>query len=366
MKIGIITFQRAHNFGAQMQMYALYTFLKNQGHDVWILDYHCSAVEDGYAQKNPLKPFRRFVRKNILVGAIDFIKSFNSYVRGYQKKKVESFDSFLYDNFQLTKRFEYPEDMPTDFDVLIIGSDQVWNYKITGGRYEPFFLDNGNDDEALPRRIAYAPSCEKYAFAQLQNDKDYLKHIFSKFHWISVREKALGDFLTETINIKADTVLDPTLLLSREDYLKIAIKPKKEHYLCVYRVSASKKLQKVAKQIAKEKGLEIVEIYASTIAKDKAEAYGPREILGYLCYADVIVTSSFHGTAFSIINRKDFYSVYNKSSVRVANILKSIGLENRMITAEYQYGAFASVTFNEKCIINHLEHSKTLLLTALQ
>lgn len=365
MKIGIITFQRAHNFGAQMQMYALYTFLKNHGHDVWILDYHCRAVEDGYAQNNPLKPFKRFVRKNLLVGAIDFIKSLYSYVRGYQKKKIESFESFLYDNFQLTKRFERPKDMPTDFDVLITGSDQVWNYKITNGRHKPFFLDNGKDDEAFPRRISYAPSCEKYAFTQLQNDEDYLKYVLSKFHWVSVREKALGDFLSETINIKADTVLDPTLLLSREDYLKISIKPKKEHYLCVYRVSASKALQKVAKQIAKERRLEIVEICASIIAKKKVEAYGPREILGYLYYADVIVTSSFHGTSFSIINRKDFYSIYEKPSIRVSNLLGKLGLESRMQTTQHPYKSFSHILFNEEQIEKELNISKLALINSI-
>ena len=97
MKIGITTFQRAHNFGAQMQMYALYNFLRSHGHDVWILDYHCAPVEDVYIDQKYYRNIRRYLRKNILYGIKLLFGDIRSLVCGYQKKKINRFINFTLD-----------------------------------------------------------------------------------------------------------------------------------------------------------------------------------------------------------------------------------------------------------------------------
>lgn len=365
MKIGITTFQRAHNFGAQMQMYALYNFLRSHGHDVWILDYHCAPVEDVYIDQKYYRNIRRYLRKNILYGIKLLLLDIRSLVCGYQKKKINRFINFTHENFQLTKRFEDNQNMPTDFDVLITGSDQLWNYQITKGRKEVYFLDNSVEFKIPPIRIAYAVSVEKKYFQNLIDDIEYVKKVLGNFSWVSVREKSLEEMLYKQMGVYADTVVDPSLFLSREDCLKIAIKPKETNYICVYRVNPTTYLNRLAKKIAKEKGLKVVYVNAATIAMNKADSYGPREIIGYICYADVVLTSSFHGTAFSVINKKNFYSAYDGESSRVQGLLEIIGLNNRFLSSYRDYHTFSEVEFKEEKLESYIKHSKKLLLNEI-
>lgn len=365
MKIGITTFQKAHNFGAQMQMYALYNFLRSKEHDVWILDYHCPPVEDPYVSMTFYKNIRRYLRKNIFYGIKLLFNDIRSLVCGYQKKKINRFINFTLENFQLTKRFDDNHDMPMDFDILITGSDQLWNYQITKGRRQVYFLDNSSEMKLPPARIAYAVSVEKNSFQHLLDDKDYVKKVLRQFSWVSVREKALADILRNQLDIIADTVIDPSLFLSKKDCMKIAIKPKENNFLCVYRVNHTSYLTRLAKSIAKERGLKIVYINAATIALDKAGSYGPREILGFICYADLILTSSFHGTAFSIINKKNFYSAYDGESSRVQNLLNILGLDNRFLSSYNDYSGFENVIYNEEKLCSYTRQSQELLLDAI-
>ena len=362
MKIGITTFQRAHNFGAQMQMYALYTFLKKQGHDVWILDYYCSPVEHSYLQESFY--WRRYISKNPFRGICRFFKELYGHFT-YQRRKVNSFLGFLMDNFKLTERFDRAECLPVDFDVMITGSDQLWNYHITHGRKEVYFLDNKQNTENMPRRISYAVSVEKDNFHELVEDIDYINKMLSSFNWVSVREQPLAELLRTRIGVNADVAVDPSLFMKVEDCLKIAVKPKEEHFLCVYRVSHTSYLEKLSKKISKERGLKIVRVYASERAVSKAESYGPREILGFLCYSDAVLTSSFHGTVFSIINKKDFYSAYDFKSVRVYSLLKTLGLTDRMLKSFNDYQNFEKIDYNKVNFESLVVESQSMLLKYL-
>lgn len=366
MKIGITTFHRAHNFGAQMQMYALYNFLKKHGNDVWIFDYHCPPVEDSYMELNLFCHPRRFLTKSIYSCFVLFLKCLRASIMGYQRMKCQRFSDFLTNNFQLTRRFDKAEDLPVDFDVLITGSDQLWSYYITEGRREVYFLDNKSSLAKMPRKVAYAVSVEKSHYKELIEDKDYVRKALNSFHWVSVRERALADMLGNEIGIKADVVLDPSLFLTREDCLKIAIKPQVNHYLCVYRVDHTSYLPKLAKRIAKEKNLKIVYINAALKAYNKSECYGPCEILGYICYADAVLTSSFHGTAFSIINHKDFYSAYDVPTERVQNLLKVLGLQNRFLVKLDDYRGFEEVLYDDVVLNEYVSASQDSLLDSLK
>ena len=366
MKIGITTFQRAHNFGAQMQMYALAHFLEGEGFDVSILDYHNPWVEDQYLNIKYFHPYKKFFFKRIYPGVVLFFRCILTWILGYQKIKIERFNQFLIENFKLTPRFRKPNEIPEEFDVLITGSDQVWNYFITHGRCEVYFLDNQSYFGLPSKKISYAVSVEGTHFQELIQDAEYVKYALKKFYWISVREKALSNLLEEKFNIQTDAVVDPSLFLTKEECLKLAVKPKEEKFLCVYRIEHTSYILKLAKRIAKERGLKIVNVYAANMAKSKSESYGPREILGYICYADVVVTSSFHGTAFSIINRKDFYAAYDGPSVRVQNLLSLLDLHNRFLTKLEDYTSFSKITFNDELLQEQIQESKEKLIRAIQ
>lgn len=354
MKIGITTFHKAHNFGAQMQMYALYNFLRDKGHEVWILDYYCPPVEDIYCKK--LRGFRAYFNRYIFSGILLLIKDVIGNLH-YQKIKTRAYNDFLKNNFMLTARFKDPENMPIDFDYLITGSDQVWGYHITKGRRETYFLDNKQNKDVYPNRISYAASSELISYAQLEADAEYIGKTLTQFKGVSVREESLAKLIYRISRITAETVLDPTFLLSKEEYLKIAVNPNRKNYLCVYQVSASKNLKKIANFISKERNLDIIYVEASQVANSKSQSYGPKEVLGLLMYADVIVTSSFHGTAFSIINRKDFYSVFDSNSLRVQNLLRKFQLESRLILNIEDYSAFDAVAYDENLINDEINKS---------
>ena len=189
--------------------------------------------------------------------------------------------------------------------------------------------------------------------------------MIGNFYWVSVRENSLEEMLHQQMGISADTVVDPSLFLSREDCLKIAIKPKETNYICVYRVNHTSYLNRLAKKIAKEKGLKVVYVNAATIAMSKADSYGPREILGYICYADVVLTSSFHGTAFSIINKKNFYSAYDGESSCVQGLLHILGLGSRFLSSYCDYHGFKDAAYNEEKMVSYAKHSQELLLNAI-
>lgn len=365
MKIGITTFQRAHNFGAQMQMYALAHFLEGEGFDVSILDYHNPWVEDQYVETRYFHPYKKFFFKRIYPGVVLFFRCILTWIFGYQRIKIERFNQFLIESFKLTRRFNKPSDIPMDFDVLITGSDQVWNYFITHGRCEVYFLDNHSHFGLPSKKISYAVSVEASHFQELIQDVDYVKLALKSFTWVSVREKALADLLEEKFNIHADAVVDPSLFLTKEECVKLAVKPKEEKYLCVYRIEHTSYLPKLARRIAKERGLRIVNVYAANMAKCKSESYGPREILGYICYADVVVTSSFHGTAFSIINCKDFYAAYDRPSVRVQNLLSLLDLQNRFLTKLEDYTSFSKISYNDELLQMQIKESKDKLIRAI-
>lgn len=366
MNIGIITFQRAFNLGAQMQMYALNDFLTELGHNVVILDYHNPAIDDGYVMTFNMNKYKKFFRISFIKGVLSFGRDIQVFILPFNRTKNRKYRSFLHDHFRFSKRFENKEDMPANFDILITGSDQVWNYCLTAGRKPVYFLDNGDKTNCNIRKISYAASSEYESFRSLEEDKEYICSQLLKFDWVSTRERDFSIFLKEKIGIDATTVLDPTFLLSKESYIKIAKKPNISNYICVFFVEKCKPAHKLAQIIAKERGLKIIEIGTPRLrASSPNQALGPEEMLGYILYADVVISTSFHGTALSIIGRKDFYTVYEEPSMRINELLSTFELNDRLLSDASQYKQFKSVNYNEDLIFNIVKRSKNLLIKNL-
>lgn len=366
MNIGIITFQRAFNLGAQMQMYALNEFLTGLGHNVVILDYHNPAIDDGYVTTFNMDKYKKFFHISFIRGVLSFVRDIQIFILPYNRTKNRKYLSFLHNNFRLSRRFEKKEDMPVDFDLLITGSDQVWNYILTAGRKPVYFLDNGNNTNCNIRKISYAASSEYDSFRFLEEDKDYICSQLVKFDWISTREREFSIFLKEKMGFDATTVLDPTFLLSKESFVKLSKKPNVNNYICAFFVEKCKPAHKLAQIIAKERGLKIVNIGTPRLrASSPNQALGPEEMLGYILYADVVISTSFHGTALSIIGRKDFYTVYEEPSMRINELLSIFGLKDRLLSESSQYKQFECVNYNEDVIHNVVNCSKDLLIKNL-
>ncbi len=322
MKIGILTFHRAHNYGAALQLYALAHHLTALGHEVVVIDYRSKAIEKGYKifdwrkviAKNP----RRLIAKN---------RAYFSTLAA-RKARHRAFRDFMHENFTL---FDYSN--ISQLDMVVIGSDQVWNPQIAGGYDVPYFGDFGG--RSTPRMVTYGASA---GWAEGQLECEIFKNVLSRFSHLSVREESLKGILQPLTLVPISVVVDPTLLLSKDEWSEIAVKPKSvpEKFVLVYQIALSDKILSMARTIADELGTEVIEIDGYIRSKDSEKhrsACSVEEFLWYFQSAEFVVTSSFHGTVFSIINSVPFYSVEvgGKGNGRITSLLSQLNLESRIV-----------------------------------
>lgn len=322
MKIGILTFHCAHNYGAVLQAYALQEHLCSLGHEVYIIDYRPNYL---------VEPYKVFSWKRIPKGLLGIKVLLGECVRLPRYiKRYRSFNSFISKNMHL---------LPSDFqnaewnmDVFVFGSDQIWNKSICGDRFDLMYLGAFKAAEHK-KKIAYAAS------AGQTNDFLPVLYYLHKFSAISVRETSLCNVLATEANLEVSTVLDPTLLVDVGAFEKILKKPNvPQKYVLVYQVYLSdetnRKVIKIAEDIATQIGGVVIDLsFQMSLRARYCRSASPEEFLGYIKYADCVVTNSFHGTAFSIILEKSFYTVKVNSSIdlRAYSLLKKLSLEERFI-----------------------------------
>lgn len=322
MRIGICTLHYAHNYGAMLQAFALKTYLEGLGHHVFMVD---RRTIDLTVWKP--KPIRGLSFKSLVLYPKYLVKW---YLPGYviKRRRERRFESFK--KKYLENRFSPSNE---SLDAIIYGSDQIWSKFING--YDDIFwgLKNSNTN----KRIAYGASMGVVEI----NDEDevYLKEALSRFSAISVREKDLQEMLIErrlVRNVEVKRVIDPTFLIESDRWISLNKKRViKEPYLLFYDFQIDDKTTELARLIAKKKRLRMIRLTDGVVNVEKNRDYlvtaGPLEFISLFFYADFVVSSSFHGTAFAIINRKQFYvrQVWNKERVR--SLLSSLGLNNRFI-----------------------------------
>lgn len=325
MKIGIITFHRAFNYGALLQCYALSKYLINQGYDVEVVDYFPSYFRKSYSLGIPsLKSKNGF--KNKVATLLEYILTIRT-----KSKRYASFKQF-YDYIPLSDT-QYDEKSLNlgKYNIVIWGSDQVWNPKITHN--DKNFIASVHKHEGQ-EFVSYAASTMLYGGS---DEIDYYSSILNNYDKVSVREKLLNDYLNGIKGSTSSLVLDPVFLLKKEQWASIAQAPKrKKGYLLLYTVPTHPKIKEITNKIAKDKGLDVIELAANVKMKSDFDCdyqASPQEFLGYFLNADFVVTTSFHGTAFSVIMRKQFVTIQLGGSVddRAKSLLSSFGLEGRAV-----------------------------------
>jgi|LSQX01.3.fsa_nt_gb hypothetical protein len=321
-KVGIVTFHRAINYGAILQAYSLYTVCKRMGADPVIVDYRNPRLENRH------KEFRWKDCKTPK-DYIKFVLLANNY-----NNKFRKFRYFYEDYLELSKPYLTLEDLKKDisyYDRYICGSDQVWNGGITD--LDPaYFLTFANTEQ----RNSYAAS---FGFGVLADDKiDKYKQLLSGFNHMSVRERDGADIIKRLLGNEVSVVLDPTLLLNKEDWSTLTVQSKHKDYILVYGFGKGNHLLDFAISLAKETGLKIVRIGNSYMPSRKfsyERSACPREFIGLFSAASYVVTNSFHGTAFAINFNKEFFTemLPEAQSVnsRLENILDLFDLGSRQI-----------------------------------
>ncbi len=220
-------------------------------------------------------------------------------------------------------------------NVYIVGSDQVWNYEITKND-DVFFLTFCQENA---KKIAYAASLGRDEISDDQ--KEYLKSRINNFDYLSVREDSAVEIISELTDKEVMHVLDPTLLVGRPFWDKLAnTKYTGRKYLLVYELSHNKDMLRAANLLAQRLNLEVY--YITDFRHDpygftKIKRVGPTEFIGLFKNASFVVTNSFHGTAFSVIYEKNFVTFPHKTrGTRMTSLLKQLNLDARIITSSDQ------------------------------
>ena len=344
MKIGILTILNVNNYGAELQSCALCRKLQKLGYDAEVVNFlfgiHHNHDFTGEKLTVPIS-LKTKVKVKLLPIVQDLFCLF------YQKNKTlrnKRFDEFHATYNKLTPTV-YPSvrslnEAKFDYDVICIGSDQVWNYQ-KGYSLEPFFACF---DKKGTKKISYGSSI---GLSEISAEaEEVFKNELSGFASISVREQQASDLLSNILHRNVDVVLDPTLLLDKTEWLEVAkydMCPK-EKYVLVYIVTIKpcNYVLDVARKVAKERGLKIVRIcrdaYPEHSGSDVEEVLtaGPSDFVGLFANAEFVVTNSFHGTVFSINFSKPFYSVIksqHSTNSRLTSILQKLGLEKRILPA---------------------------------
>lgn len=324
--VAYITRHIVANYGSVLQAYATQQAIKKLGHKPVCIDYFrtdelpenlvATRLSTSKWNKNPLtKAFFMMTQKPVYSLAD---KRFAEY------RKIVDVTERQYHTEQ-----ELREELP-QADVYLTGSDQVWNTVVCGELDPAYFLSFVPGDK---KKAAYAAS---FGGDLSDEQKAFIKPLVQSYSSISVRENS-GVKLLADMGISASQVLDPTFLLEQSEWEQLIPKrPYSEKYALVYQLHPNKEFDRYAKEYAGRKGLKLYRIshcFHHAVRSGKFICCPPiGEFLWYIKNAEILLTDSFHGTAFAIGLNTQFIDVLPKSySERIASILALIGYENRVL-----------------------------------
>lgn len=350
-KIGVITTSAgqggifACNYGAALQGFALVMQLRLLGFDAYDVNY-ASHNEYHPQQYNPvLRTLKRIpmLFSPKLVG--NKIKNFKNRRKLQQLRQV--FQDFVRETnltYQGGKIFslEQLEEISSNFYAFVTGSDVVWN---------PYLRQNKNDEGYFlcfvpdgVKKIAYAPSLGVNTLPP--ESKRNLAELLRRFDALSVREASGSNLIARETGIRVPVVLDPTMLLDPKAYEPITVKPKDlpAHYIAVYQFGSLDSTNKNIQEIQKRLGLPLVYVPAGMASVDKARYdIGPKEFIGLIKHADLVISDSFHCTVFCLLCNTPFVTfcrtmpseTVNINS-RMVDLLDMVGMSNRMVYPDQQ------------------------------
>lgn len=341
MRIGIITINTRTNYGGILQAFAMTQILKNLGHDArvvylpvhWNLSWH-KALR--------LWP-KRLVKK--MFGSKERIfkehylnKTFETVSKNTQRFIDEHTPCLYVDRYTDLKEY--------DWEALIVGSDQIWRPAYNKYVYDTFlkFAISWNI-----KRVAYAASFGTDEWEYTAKQTKICSHLAKMFDYISVREQSGIELCEKYLGVKAEHVLDPTLLLDRSVYEEIVINARLPHSpgtLLNYILDETSEKQSVIDNVSHKYKLKPFRVNSKfenldASAEERIQPSVEQWLKGFMD-AEFVVTDSFHACVFSIIFNKPFIVVGNKDRgmSRFESLLSIFGLEDRLVSC------FDTATFN--------------------
>ena len=310
MKIGILTFHNADNYGAVLQCYALQETLKTLYPDdeVRVVDYRNLAIERSYRilglRRRPLGNVTQFLYAPALM------------------RKHRQFGKFRTSFLDVgTARFD-------DYDVILFGSDQIWNAELTGSDLSYF------GKGFFGTKIAYAASDG----GEIGSTDDEIQGLLRGFSAVSCREKSLSKKICAmTGRGDIQIVCDPVFLRSKRQWQEFSQLPEERGYVLAYKISEHPQFDSEAEFLGRQLGKQVVQVvYVRSLKKmfcrrqKFIECLSPQQFVGLFDSADFVLTTSFHGTAFSLIFEKPFFVLaFDGRSERITDWLSRLGLQGR-------------------------------------
>lgn len=338
MRIGILTLPLHTNYGGILQAYALQTILERMGHEVVILDkgQHCHLS----IWKMPLSYPKRILRKYVLGEKNVRIFYEHWYNRTYPI--VSQHTQRFINAFIHAKLVSNLNDLnEKDFDAIVVGSDQIWRV-----HYYPQ-IENGflafTKDWKHMKRIAYAPSFGTDEWEYSKKQTQICRQLAQNFDAISVREISGVKLCREHLGVEAKHVLDPTMLLDKEDYLYLISKAKvvrHSNMLLQYVLDENEEKSAIIQCVAQAKHLETIcinsKVENETASLNKRIQPPVEQWLAGFYDADFVATDSFHACVFAIIFNKPFIVIGNKKRgyARFQSLLSIFELSNRLVTCK--------------------------------
>ena len=373
-RIGILTFHRAHNAGAMLQAFALQNFLATRGDfKVELVDYRNKKIESQYYPALSAKYFIKNILKYLIYHR-DAVLS---------NKKKKKYNAFLKENLVVSKKKYNSETIVSaneDYDFFIVGSDQVWNLQLTNHDLN-YFLKFSKPE----KRFCYAASFGASKELELADEKEEIRELLGSMNSLLIREQSGIEILRNidsSLGDKARVVCDPTFFLSKEEWIRNLSLRKQDSspYILLFIVALQTHSIKVAEQLAQKYGYTIK--YVNSYGRqDQCPNHfenhmdvGPKELLELIVNAKIVITTSFHGMAFSINFHKDFYYELDRGkrarNDRLKQLSEIFSLESREIT-DNQIPSIAPLNYetinkklrsyvseSQKCLIDSLEDDK--------
>lgn len=324
-RIGIMTIHTTYNYGAVLQAYATLAFFNNQGYDAELINYTNPHIQEmlklSYKQDGKWTGYIKTFIRNTVFGRLH-----------YYKKGFSHIDEVC----KFSKKYETAEDLKNaNYDVMVAGSDQLWNPMISGKLDPLFFLQFGEAE----KRISVASSMGSHTLNA--PEKEEIRQYLQDFDHISVREKFAKDQLQALTDKPIKVLMDPTLLLTREFWIKNIIsrsqyKDRRERYIVTYFAGGNKgSHRKIIGEYAKMLNLPVWTIQYSnyTWKESSKKILGAtmEDFVALIANADLVITDSFHGVAFSLNMGTNFVALTNTANpVRVKSLLERLEIADRI------------------------------------
>lgn len=357
--VGIITVHRLPNWGSLMQAYALQKIIESLGYNCECIDY--IYPNDWHIKRGSWKPYKISLKTRIA-----------EYLKLRPRTLHELANDFVRDEIKVSSRyisFESLHQRPPQYDIYVSGSDQIWNWKTMCGDTS-YMLDFVPHNKL---KISYSSS---FSINYIPDDlkEIYIEHL-SRYSHISVREMNGQQLIKDLLNRNAKIVLDPTLLIKKEQWQKLSNKSRWEkklpnkYILCYtlgYTYNPHQAMAKLLTLYQEKMGYPIIfigkpvrEFKGKKFIMHRSQGIGVYEFLYLIEHASICITSSFHGTAFSVNMGIPFISMIermNQDDDRIQSFLSSLGLENHLVTINSDFKNISiDATFDYNAVNQRLD-----------